>query len=105
MDAGAHYSLQLFWESWDYFREATVAGTIGGLMLGFLGGYIVLRKMVFLSAALSQASGLGVAYAFYLQIYWGASGHQHAFGGATDSPWWAALLGSPLLGAAVGPCW
>ena len=39
-----------------------------------IGVYIVLRRMVFVSAALSQAAGLGVAFAFYAQIALGATG-------------------------------
>jgi zinc transport system permease protein len=43
-----------------------MAGALAGLLLGALGVYVVLRRMVFLAAALSQAAGLGVALSFYV---------------------------------------
>jgi zinc transport system permease protein len=74
-----------FFESWELFRDPALAGATVGFVLGFLGIYVIARRMVFLSAALSQSAGLGVALAFYAQIHWG-------FGG---------LAGSPRLGALV----
>lgn len=50
------------------FRDPIWAGGAAGLALGLLSLFIVLRRMVFLSAALSQSAGLGVALAFYLEI-------------------------------------
>lgn len=76
-------TLSEFFAAWDLFREAALAGTVAGGLLGFVGAYIVLRRMVFFSAALSQAAGLGVTLAFWAQIYWDASG----------------AVGHPLLGA------
>jgi zinc transport system permease protein len=63
-----------FLDAWELFRDPVYAGTIAGATLGILGVYIVLRRMVFVSAALSQAAGLGVAFAFYAQIALGATG-------------------------------
>jgi len=60
-------TLSLFFESWELFADSVLAGTIAGAVLGFLGVYIILRRMVFLSAALSQTAGLGVTLS-----YWGA---------------------------------
>ncbi|MFH1812486.1 MAG: metal ABC transporter permease [Pseudomonadota bacterium] len=68
--------------NWASFVEALpevylapiVTGAAAGAVLGFLGVYVVLRRLVFISAALSQVSGLGVALAFYLQIYAGWHG-------------------------------
>jgi zinc transport system permease protein len=74
-----------FFESWELFRDPALAGAIVGFVLGFLGIYVIARRMVFLSAALSQSAGLGVALAFYAQIHWGLTG----------------LAGSPRLGALV----
>lgn len=62
-----------FWESWPLFADSVLAGTIAGAVLGFVGVYIVLRKMVFLSAALSQVAGFGVTLAFLAQISLGVS--------------------------------
>jgi zinc transport system permease protein len=74
-----------FFDSWELFRDPALAGAIVGLVLGFLGVYVIARRMVFLSAALSQCAGLGVALAFYGQAHWGLAG----------------LAGSPRLGALV----
>lgn len=72
-----------FFASWELFRDPSLTGAFAGALLGLLGVYVVLRRMVFLSAALSQAAGLGVAGAWYAQLYWGL-------------PVW---LASPTLGA------
>jgi zinc transport system permease protein len=60
-----------FTASWDLFRDAVHAGAIAGAVLGFLSVYVVLRRMVFLSAAVTQAAGLGVVLAFYATIHLG----------------------------------
>jgi zinc transport system permease protein len=75
----------MFFEAWELFRDPALAGAIAGAVLGLLGVYVVLRRMVFLSAAITQAAGLGVAAAFYVQIQLGV----------------AAWLASPTLGATV----
>ncbi len=62
-----------FVEGWPLFRDATLTGVFAGATLGLVGVYIVLRRMVFLSAAVSQASGFGVVLAFYAQIHWSAT--------------------------------
>lgn len=51
------------------YREPIYCGLLAGLLLGYLGVYVVLRRMVFITAAVSQAAGLGVALAFYAQIH------------------------------------
>lgn len=67
-------TLSMFFESWELFREAALSGLVAGAVLGLMGVYVVLRRMVFLSAALSQMAGLGVAVAFYLKVTFGLSG-------------------------------
>lgn len=74
-----------FFASWELFRDPALTGALAGALLGMLGVYVVLRRMVFLSAALSQSAGLGVAGAWYAQLYWGL-------------PAWMA---SPTVGAMV----
>lgn len=74
-----------FFDAWELFRDPVVAAIVAGAVLGWLGVYIVLRRVVFVSAALSQAAGLGVALAFYLQSAVGATG----------------LAGDPLASAAA----
>lgn len=78
-------TISLFFESWALFGDSVYAGTIAGSVLGLVGVYVVLRRMVFLSAALSQAAGLGVTLAFWSQISLGAS----------------AAVVSPTLGATL----
>ena len=63
-------SLSAFVEGWALFREPTLAGAMAGALLGVLGVYVVLRRMVFLSAAVSQTAGLGVALSFWLGAPW-----------------------------------
>ncbi|MGE0402435.1 MAG: metal ABC transporter permease [Kofleriaceae bacterium] len=60
-----------FWNGWPLYREAVYSGAIAGLTLGFLSVYVVLRRMVFVSAAVTQAAGLGVAASFWLSIHLG----------------------------------
>ncbi len=78
-------SLEAFWAAWPLFEDSVLTGVCAGVLLGVLGVYIVLGRMVFLTAALSQVAGFGVTLAFAAQIYLGAG----------------ALLASPSLGASV----
>ena len=77
--------LAAFLEAWELFEAPVVAGAIAGALVGLLGVYVVLRRMVFLAGALSQSAGLGVALAFLGRIRFGFEG----------------LLGSPTFGAAL----
>jgi zinc transport system permease protein len=53
------------------FFDPMLCGAVAGLVLGYLGVYIILRRMVFVSAAITHSAGLGVALAFYGQIHLG----------------------------------
>lgn len=55
-----------FVAGWPLFQDPVLCGVLAGLSLGVLGVYVVLRRMVFVAAALSQAAGLGVALAFWV---------------------------------------
>lgn len=57
----------------DLYRDAVWCAGVAGLLLGFLSAYVVLRRMVFVSAAISQAAGLGVALSFYGGLHWGVA--------------------------------
>jgi zinc transport system permease protein len=74
-----------FFAAWELFRAPALSGAIAGGLLGVVGTYVVLRRMVFLSAVLSQAAGLGIAGSWWLQA-------------AVGIPAW---LASPTLGATV----
>ncbi|MCI0569206.1 MAG: metal ABC transporter permease [Myxococcaceae bacterium] len=58
----------LFVEGWPIFRDPLLCALIAGSVLGFLSVYVVLKRMVFVSAAVTQASALGVALTFLAQI-------------------------------------
>ncbi len=51
--------------AWPIFQDAVLCGVLAGAGLGLLGVYVVLRRMVFVAAVLSEVSGLGVALAFF----------------------------------------
>lgn len=55
--------------AWDLYRDPIYAGVVAGLVLGYLGVFVVLRRLVFITAAVSQAAGLGVALSFYAAIH------------------------------------
>ncbi len=68
--------IQLFIESWDLLGEAALSGALSGALLGALGVYILLGKIVFLSAALSQISCMSVALSFWLCALLGIEMHE-----------------------------
>jgi zinc transport system permease protein len=51
---------------WPIFRDPVLCGALAGAALGLLGVYVVLRRMVFMAAVLSQSAGFGVALAIWL---------------------------------------
>lgn len=51
-------------ENWDLYQDPILAASISGLVLGLLGVYVVSRRIVFVSAALSQTAALGVTLGF-----------------------------------------
>jgi zinc transport system permease protein len=51
------------------YSDAIYTGMFAGMVLGYLGVYVVLRRMVFITAAVSQSAGFGVALAFLIQIH------------------------------------
>jgi zinc transport system permease protein len=58
--------LHLFFSSWDIWVGAVSSGVIVGLVCGFIGVYVILHRIVFVSAAMSEVSSLGVMIAFWL---------------------------------------
>ena len=52
-----------FWAASPIWRDPLLASLLAGALLGFLGVYVVLRRVVFVSAALTQLSTLGVIVA------------------------------------------
>ena len=64
-----------FWDASFLWLEPMIASLIGAGLLGYLGFFVVLRRIAFMSAALSQVSGLGVATAFWVGSFFGISPH------------------------------
>ncbi|HEY7535148.1 MAG TPA: metal ABC transporter permease [Thermodesulfobacteriota bacterium] len=56
-----------FIDSYYLWRDPMIVGAVSGAICGFLGVYIVFRRIIFVSAMLTQVSSFGVAIAFYLQ--------------------------------------
>lgn len=57
-----------------FMAQALIAGCLAGALLGYLGLFIVLRRVVFLGAALPQITGLGIAAAVLFDqsaLFWG----------------------------------
>jgi zinc transport system permease protein len=52
-----------FWAASPIWQDPLLASVFAGALLGFLGVYVVLRRVVFVSAALTQLSTLGVIVA------------------------------------------
>ena len=61
------YSLVEFINSYFLWRDPVIVAAVSGVVCGLLGVYVVLKRMVFISAALTQVSGFGVVLIFYLQ--------------------------------------
>jgi zinc transport system permease protein len=55
-----------FIKSYFLWRDPMIVGAVSGAICGFLGVYVVLRRIVFIGAMLSQVSSFGVALAFYI---------------------------------------
>jgi zinc transport system permease protein len=56
-----------FLEAREIWRDPLLAAVVAGALLGFLGVYVVLRRTVFVSAALTQLSTLGLIAAIVLE--------------------------------------
>ncbi|NQW62833.1 MAG: metal ABC transporter permease [Deltaproteobacteria bacterium] len=83
-----------FFAAWELFREPALAGAVSGLLLGWVGVYVALRRMVFLSAAMTQTAGLGVMLAQ-------SAAATFAIAGLAASPTLWALAFSGLAAAAL----
>jgi zinc transport system permease protein len=84
-----------FWEARFLWQEPLLASLVGAGLLGYLGFFVVLRRVAFMSAALSQVSGLGVATAFWVGSFFGISPHE-------DTAPWASPVTFALVFALLG---
>ena len=56
-----------FLGSYFLWRDPMIVGAAAGAICGLLGVYVVLRRIIFASAALTQVSSFGVALSFYIE--------------------------------------
>jgi ABC-type Mn2+/Zn2+ transport system permease subunit len=88
-----------FWAGRDLWREPLLAGLLAGAILGYIGVFVVLKRMVFVSAALSEISGVGVAFAFWLGAVLGIDPHAHQATPLLLEPTWFSLIFACLAAA------
>jgi zinc transport system permease protein len=66
-------SFRDFVSNWALYRDPVICGVVAGAVLGVLGVFVVLRRAVFVTAAVSQSAALGVALAFWIGISTGVT--------------------------------
>ena len=81
-----------FWSGRDLWLEPMIAGVLAAAILGYIGVFVVLKRMVFVSAALSEISGVGVAFAFYVGALLGIDPHAHGAVPLLLEPTWFSLF-------------
>ncbi len=59
------------WEALPILQNGIIASLIAALVCSFLGVYVILKRIVFMTAAISQVSSLGIATALLLQVLLG----------------------------------
>jgi zinc transport system permease protein len=84
-----------FWAAFDFWKDSMAAVLLAGTMCAALGVYVVLRRVVFVGAALTQISGVGVAMAFWLASFAGV-GEPH------EAPVWLDPRWLSLIAALIG---
>lgn len=94
------HSIGEFWEAWELYEPGVLSGVVVGATLGLLGVYVVLRRLVFLSAAIGQTASFGIVVSLFLAAETGAglSGLEGLAGDEGPSPWWVP---SPMVGAVL----
>jgi len=102
-----------FLEAREIWQAPLLASLLAGALLGFLGVYVVLRRTVFVSAALTQISTVGLVFGLFLEerLHVEAEHVEHQLGMSMGF----AVVGAVLLGtlrprrlpaeAAVGAAW
>lgn len=55
-----------FWQSVEFWREPILGAIITAFACGFVGVYVVLKRIVFVTAALSQIASVGVATTYWI---------------------------------------
>ena len=90
-------ALGLFLEARELWQAPLLASLLAGALLGFLGVYVVLRRTVFVSAALTQISTVGLVFGLFLEerLHIEAEHAHHQLGMAMGF----AVVGAVLLDA------
>lgn len=90
-------ALASFLEARELWQAPLLASLLAGALLGFLGVYVVLRRTVFVSAALTQISTVGLVFGLFLEerLHIEAEHAHHQLGMAMGF----AVVGSVLLDA------
>jgi len=67
-----------FFDHAEIWGNQLLAGAVAGLLCGYLGVWVVLRRVVFVAAALGEVAGFGVVFAFFLAgaLAAGDAGHR-----------------------------
>ncbi len=89
-----------FWEAIPILQSGIIASVMVALLAGYLGIYVILKRIVFVSAALSQISSLGIAFFFLGSALLGSgvasAGSLHSEEGG--------LISGPLLSSLLFGC-
>ena len=90
-------ALTVFLEARELWQAPLLASLLAGALLGFLGVYVVLRRTVFVSAALTQISTVGLVFGLFLEerLHIEAEHAHHQLGMAMGF----AVVGAVLLDA------
>lgn len=90
-------ALSGFLEAREIWQAPLLASLLAGALLGFLGVYVVLRRTVFVSAALTQVSTVGLVFGLFLEerLHIEAEHAHHQLGMAMGF----AVVGAVLLDA------
>ncbi|HET6371041.1 MAG TPA: metal ABC transporter permease, partial [Nitrospiria bacterium] len=89
-----------FWEALPLLQSGIVASVLVAALAAYLGVYVILKRIVFVSAALSQVSSLGIAFFFLSSAIFG---HQVSLAQPIH-PQEAAILNGPLLSSLLFGC-
>lgn len=65
-EALAGHTFAEFFEAWELYEPGILAGVLLGTTLGLVGVYVILRRLIFLSAAVGQMASLGVVLALFM---------------------------------------
>jgi len=90
-------ALGAFLSARELWQAPLLASLLAGALLGFLGVFVVLRRTVFVSAALAQISTLGLVFGLFLEerLHVEAEHAHHQLGMAMGF----AVVGAVVLGA------